>query len=298
VGLAVDLNRLEIFKEVVQAGSFTRAAAKLRQPKSRISRQVAALERELGTQLIYRTTRQFQLTPAGRELFQRAAPLLGGLFDTLEQLSAGAEAIAGPLRVTLPEDVGVELAGAWLREFQALHPGVRLEIDASNRMIDLVRDGYDLALRIGKLADSSLLQRRVGAVSLGFVASPALAGRRRRELEDLDDLPYLAFAPAATEGQPLTLRNGRQTRTLRLRPALAANNFFVLRELARHGAGLALLPEFVVRRAVEAGELVALCPDWRPPATPLQIVTPRQLVQPARVRAFADFLADKVAAQF
>ncbi|KAJ8133956.1 hypothetical protein OY671_012830, partial [Metschnikowia pulcherrima] len=120
--MAADLNRIELFREVVSAGSFSRAATRSRMPKSRVSRHIASSESALGVPLIYRTTRQFRLTQAGTELFQKTAPLLSELNTTLEASRTGAEEVAGLIRVTVQEDIGVELSGPLCREFLALYP--------------------------------------------------------------------------------------------------------------------------------------------------------------------------------
>ena len=296
--LAVDLNRLQLFREVVLAGSFTKAATKLRQPKSRVSRQVAALERELGVQLVYRTTRQFRLTPAGQELFLAAAPLLGDLADTLERVTRQADAVAGPLRVSFPEDFGVELAGDLCHEFLVRHPQVRLDVHVSNQTVDLVRDGFDLALRVGRLGDSSLRQRRVGDITMALVIGTRLWEERGRPdvIAALETLPYLAFAPRGRAFATVEVPSAEGPRTLELSPLVSSTNLFVLRSMAIAGAGVTGLPPFLARRAVAEGQLRVLGAAPRPEATPIQIVMPPQREPPARVRAFADFLAETLAA--
>jgi DNA-binding transcriptional LysR family regulator len=292
----VDLNRRSIFQDVARAGSLSGAAQKLHQTKSSITRQMQALEEELGVQLIYRTTRQFQLTPAGEELLERASPLLAALAGTLEQLSADAEQVAGKIRVTVPDDIGVELMGGWCHEFLTAYPRVKLEVHSGNQVVDLVRDSYDLGVRIGKLRDSTLLHKKIGTMRLTFVMSPTLAQKLggSPKLGDLAKAPYLAFSGNDSHVRGLTLSNGREERAFTAEPAFIANNFFALRALAAKGAGFTLLPPFLAREPIARGELVPVLKGWETEGTPVQVVMPQQQGLPERLRRFSDFLTAKL----
>ena len=291
----IDLNRLRIFKEVVVSGSFSRAAASLKQPKSRISRNIAALESELGVQLIYRTTRQFQLTPAGTELFQGAASLLNDLSETLDRVSSGATEIAGPLKITVPEDFGVEVMGGLCFEFMQLYPKVRIELHVSNQRMDLVKESIDVALRIGAPRDSTMIQKKLGTMRTALVMSPAFRARHSvTKLESLEALPFLAFSPSDPKRVQLKLANGKETRTLKLQPVFAANNFFPLRDLAMRGAGVAIVPPFLVREAVREEKLVFAFKDWVTEGVQVSLLIPHQRETPARVKKLTEFLAARL----
>ncbi len=292
----LDLNRLQIFKEVVLAGSFSKAAERLSQPKSRISRNISALERELGVQLIYRTTRQFQLTQAGTELYRRALPHLNELNEVVGQVSQSSDEIAGPLKVTVPEDIGVELMGKICRDFLLLNPKVRIDLVVANQVMDLVKESVDVAVRIAALKDSSMIQRKVGNLAISFVMSPAFANRHGnlRKLEDLASLPFLAFAALSSPKKPLRLSNGKDTRTLRLEPVFNCNNFFVLKEMAIQGSGFTLMPHFLVRDAISQGQLIPVFKDWSIEGSPVRILIPQQREVPLRVRRFVDFLVQEL----
>ncbi|MGZ6265206.1 MAG: LysR family transcriptional regulator, partial [Bdellovibrionota bacterium] len=207
----LDLNRIELFREVVLAGSFSKAAARLSMPKSRVSRHIAALEHDLGIALIYRTTRQFRLTQAGTDLFQRTAPLLKELQSTLEQVSSGAEEIAGLIKVTVPEDIGSELIGRICHDFLSLYPRVEIGVQASNQIVDLVKDSIDVAVRIGPARDSSMIRRKIGNVGLILVASPEFLSRNGTplRLEQIEKLPFLSFGSIGQSRQTLKMTNGR-----------------------------------------------------------------------------------------
>lgn len=288
----VDLNKLRVFKEVVLTGSFSKAAAKLRQPKSRISRHIASLEHELGVQLIFRTTRQFQLTQAGNELFQKATPLLNELANALEEVSLDSDEVKGLLRITVPEDVGTELMGNWCAEFMSLYPKVQIGLHASNQIVDLVKESIDVAIRMGRTKDSTMIQKKIGTLETVFVASPDFLKRAGgiARLDHLENLPFLAFSNPGQKLHTARVSNGKETRSLRLSSAFSSNNFFVLRSMALNGAGFTWLPAFLARDHLNDGALVQLFREWRFDSTPVSILMPHQKETPLRVRKFIDFV--------
>lgn len=296
MALNVDLSGLQIFREVVQAGSFSKAALILKQPKSRVSRHIARLEKELGVQLIYRTTRQFQLTQAGQDLFRRTLPLLSELNSTWEDLSAASDEVSGPIRVTVPEDISSEFMGRLCREFMTLYPKVQIGVWSSNVTIDLVRESVDVAIRIGKVKDSTMIQKKIGEVDLIFVASPEFVARNGEvaRIDRVEEIPFLAFSPAELKRYSVKVTNGREKRTLRLRTTFASNNFFTLRQMALHGGGFALISKFLAREYIARGELVHVLREWATEPVPIQILIPHQKEAPIRVRKFVEFAAARL----
>lgn len=296
----LDLNKLEIFKEVALAGSFTKAALKLRQPKSRVSRKIASLERELGVQLVYRTTRQFQLTPAGQELYHRVYPILNDLWSTVDQVTTRSVDVAGSLKVTVPEDIGVELMAEFCHEFMALYPKIKIELEASNQMVDLVKDAYDVALRIGRLKDSTLIQKKVGMIRLTLVMSPVLKHRfgEVRSLNQIESLPFLAFTALSAGRSAIRFFNEKESRSVQVTPIFSSNNFFVLRSLAILGDGVTLLPHFVAREAIQKNLLVPILREWSTEEVPVNIVLPHQKKISTRTKIFIDFITQKFSSRW
>jgi len=290
---------LRIFREIVAAGSFTRAAANLKQPKSRVSRQLAALEKELNVTLLQRSTRQFQLTPGGQALYERAVPLLGQLHQAIEEVSSGEAEMAGPVRVSVPEDLGVALFGGIVDRFLVKHPRVEIDLHVANQVVDLVRDKFDFAIRIGRLQDSGLKQARLGQANLMPVMSPRLkiAGDVRRP-EDLASLPYLNFAGLLSARGTLKFHGPRGTRLVTLKPLLTCNNFFVLRSLCASGRGFTFLSPFLAREAIRQGELVPALKDWVLEGSVVQAVFPRQGTLQPRVRAFLEHVREELKVVF
>lgn len=296
MALKIDLSGLQIFLEVVRAGSFSGAALTLKQPKSRVSRHIARLEKELGIQLIYRTTRQFQLTQAGQDLFRRTLPLLNELSSTWHDLSVASDEVTGPIRVTVPEDISSAFMGRLCREFMTLYPKVQIAVWSSNTNIDLVRESIDVAVRIGRVKDSSMIQKKVGDVDLIFVASPSFITKygELNRIEQAEEVPFLAFTPADLKRFSAKITNGRAKRTLKMKVVFASNNFFTLRQNAIQGGGVALLSRFLAREQIASGELVHVFRDWSSEPIPMQILIPHQKEPPVRVRKFVEFAAARL----
>lgn len=292
----IDLNRLKIFKEVVQAGSFSKAAGNLRLPKSRVSRQIAALEKDLGIQLIIRTTRQFQLTAAGSELFSNAGPLLNQLRTALDHVRAGSEELSGTIRLSVPDDIGVSLMGKVCQEFLSFHPKIRIDLHVGNALVDLIRDSYDLVVRVGKVRDSTMIQKKLSTVGLSFYASPGLIDKigPLSSFSDLPNYPFLAFSTRNTQSLTIKIRKDERIQSLPIRPSFFTNNFFVLRDMAVAECGITTLPPFVARECVRSGTLIPVLNGWQTEGGPVQILMPKQTEVPVRIRRFVDFLSQRL----
>ena len=290
----IDLNRLNVFKVVVLTGSFSKAALQLKIPKSRVSRQISALEAELKVPLIYRTTRSFQLTDAGRELYQNALPHLTELQDALSFLGDTRSNLQGLVRVTVPEDIGVELMGQICAEFTQLYPRIKLDLIIDNRYVDLVKEGVDIALRIGKGKDSTLTAKRIGTTRLGIYAASSLLQKfpKLREPQDLQALPFLSFFGSST--QTLKLKGPKGSLAIKLEPMFASNNFFTLKRMALSGNGFTLLPSYLASRELSDGSLVNLLREYRGDESPIQLMFPSQKNMPPRIRTVIDFMASRL----
>lgn len=295
----MDLNRLEIFKQVVLSGSFTKAAHQLKQPKSRISRTISSLEKELGIQLIYRTTRAFQLSEAGHELFARISPLLSEIKNSLEVVSSESGEVSGLIKVTVPEDMGSELLGKLCHEFIQTYPKVQISIHASNTLVDLVKESIDVSIRVSRAKDSTMIQKKIGAVEMIFVMSPELFYKYQpRKLEDLEKVPYLVFDAKDLRTRPVKVTNLKESKTFKPRPSFGSNNFFVLRSMALQSTGFALLPAFLAKENIAKGELMHVCKEWRTEGAPVQILIPHQKEVPIKIRKFIDFIGPKLMQYF
>lgn len=286
----MDLNRVRIFIEVVDRGSFTAAAATLGLPKSSVSRAVGKLEQELGATLLHRTTRSLRLTDVGRAYADRARGALQELGEAADRVRGALDEARGLVRLTAPPNFA-RMLGELLARFLRAHPHVQLEVTLSNRTVDLIEEGIDLALRAGRLADSTLVARKIVASPWALYAAPAYLERhgRPRRIGDLARHPCLLFrAPGAAARW--TLQGPRGAQTVAVTGPLSCDELAMLVEACRQGIGIALLPGQTATAPVEAGELVPLLPDFRVTGGALWLVYPPDRRMPRRVELLRDFL--------
>jgi DNA-binding transcriptional LysR family regulator len=295
----MDLNELAIFVAVVQARSFTAAARQLGLPKSTVSTKVSRLEERLGVRLLQRTTRSLGLTDAGAAFYERCARIIADVDEAERQLGQMQSQPRGRLRVTAPVDITATYLGAPLAQFIAGNPEVTVEVVATDRVVDLVNENFDVAVRAGKLAPSTLIARPLAPVSSRLYASPAYLDRhgRPRAPRDLSRHRCLVFTSPV---DPATWRlhgPGGKTETVAVEGPLLVNSPDTVRDAALGGLGIALLPVFacdtvLVGSANSMGQrgLERVLPRWEGPAGQLSIVYPSSRYLSPKVRAFVDFM--------
>jgi len=287
----VDLNEIYVFAQVVRAGSFVRAARQLGMPKSTVSRKVVDLEARLGARLLERTTRTLRLTDTGRAYFAHAERILIELEQadaTVTQLQAAPR---GPLRVSAP--LNISQLGPIGERFLARYPEVQLEIACTDRIVDLIAEGFDLALRVGKLADSTLIARPLATMRNVLTASPSLLERSGvpSSPEQLPNWPCIAFGGVAERSSWELLSATGRTASVRITPRFIVNDFDVLGSAALAGLGIALLPAQRCAEDVRAGRLRRVLPDWSSIVRPLQAVYPSGRHLSPKMTAFLDHLS-------
>ncbi len=283
---------LEAFVRTAEAGSFTAAAHQLRVAKSAVSRRISDLEQRLNVQLIVRTTRALALTEAGETLFQRARRLLDDWDEAETAASDGQARLSGSIRLAVPLSFGIDHLSASLIEFQAAHPLVRLDVDFSDRHIDLVAEGIDLAVRIGVLPDSTLVARRLAPVRMVVCASPDFIERHGvpEKPSDLSTLADLRYSNRTEAKWTFTAPNG-STEAITLKPGLSASNGAFLKDAAIAGHGVTILPSFILYDALKDGRLIRLLPNYQLPMLGIFAVYPSTRHLSKRVRALVDHLA-------
>ncbi|MGN5289213.1 LysR family transcriptional regulator [Aeromonas sp. 11P] len=284
----VDLELMGLFATVVEQGSFTRAAELLGMPKSSVSQKISRLEAQLGVRLLQRTTRRLSLTPQGEVYVEHCQGLLTLARSANLAMARLRSAPAGRVRITAPEATGTLLLGRILAEFRALYPEVVLELTLSDEQLDLVGEGYDLALRAAPLKDSSLICRRIGQVARYLVAAPGYlaAHGMPQQLSELGR--YACLVHSAMPVWPL------QEGGWRPQGACISNSLLALRELAINEGGIALLPHHVCEGDLVAGRLHKLLPDQPIPANPFYLIYPsREHLAPA-LRTLMDFVAERL----
>jgi len=287
-----ELPSLAVFAHVVRENGFAAAGARLGLSRSAVSKHVARLERRLGTQLLRRTTRRLSLTEAGQSLYERAAPLLDLVAGAEAEVGRLAGAARGTLRVSAPMSFGQRHLAPLLAEFLRAHEGLRVELRLDDAIVDLIEGGFDCAVRIGELADSSLTARRLAPARRVVCGAPEYLERRGvpQTPDDLRRHDCLGYTyQASRAGWPFV--HGKRQRTVRIDGRLEANNGEVLRAAALAGLGLALLPTFIVGDDLRAGTLRPVLQRWCNWNGSVHAVWPATRHTPPKVRAFVDFLA-------
>lgn len=287
------LRAIRIFLEVARHRSFAAAARGMNLTPTAVTRAVSALEANLGTQLLVRTTRQVSLTSDGAVYAARVAPLMDGLEGADRALRARWEDETGRIRVNAPLSLGTRVLPEVLTAFRAAHPGIALSLTLSDEFVDIVDADYDLAIRIsGPPSDKSTIWRKICLVERVLVTAPHTKLAAAASPDDLPLDALLAYSPDGRE-ETWDLRCDQNRRSLTAGATLSANNGDVLAQLAETG-GVALLPRFIVNDALEDGRLVLVLPDWRPPDIWLTLYYPPYEKLPVRLARFSDFFEHHV----
>ena len=291
---SVDMLDILAFVRVVETGAFARAGERMGISKSVLSRRVARLEEQLGARLLTRTAQGAQPTDIGQAYYERAANILADLEAAREIVADAVTQVAGPIRLSAPISFGIRHLAPALVEFARRHPKVDLDISFDDKRVDLVGGGYDLAVRIGKLPDSSLKARRLGTVRASVLASPDyLAERGRPEHpRDLNGHDLLYYANLAMSEQ-FRFKIGNRLEQVQGNIRMRADSGEMLKAAASAGLGIVTLPNFIVSDEIRSGDLEVLLPDWPIPEVGLHAVMPPGRVSTARLRALLDFLAER-----
>jgi DNA-binding transcriptional LysR family regulator len=282
------------FVMVVEQMSFTKAADKLDMAKSSLSRRVSELEQRLGVQLLHRTTRKLSLTDQGQQFYQRSVQILAELEDAEELISNEQVGLKGRIRMAAPLSFSNQHLSSVVAEFKLLYPNIDLNIDLNDRQIDLVEEGFDLAVRAGNLQDSNLLVRKLGIVRMATCASPEYLKRygipeHPSQLPDHQGL-YYTNVPANLGWRYLI---DARLQSFMPKNNLSANNGDFLVRAAVNGLGLVNSPTFISYRLLQSGDLVRVLADFPSPETGLYAVFPPGRLMPARVRVLVDFLQNR-----
>lgn len=285
----LDLSALRIYCSVVRAGSFAAAARLLGTPKSTVSKRVHDLERQLGVRLIERTTRQMRVTAEGEILAARADRLLSEAEDIRRAMTDSGSAPKGHLRIAVPQLFGQIFLGPVAADCRARFPEITMEFVYMDRPPDLIEEGFDGAIRFGPLEDSGQVARKLTEAYSVVAAAPSLTGIADiAHPDDLAGLPQIAVSPAWPGNWKL--HRGVEEITFIPEPVLLVGSVLTLRDCAVRGAGVALMPSFLVQPDIEAGRLVRLLPDWRGTMKELYFVYPSPQSATARLRAFLSVL--------
>src|SRR5215467_5259966 len=290
-----DFEGLAIFAKVVEIRSFAGAAAELKLSKATVSKAISRIEARLGARLINRTSRRLALTDAGRQLAGRAAHILAEGEAAEDAALAQATVPRGPVRLAAPMSFGVLHIAPLLPEFLATYPEVSVDLHLSDAMADLIGEGFDAAIRIAALPDSSLVARRLCEMPRYLVGSPAYLSKHGRPKHPLHLAEHccIGYSYTTTAGTWRFTKDGKSA-TVRPSGPLRVNNGDAMLPALIAGTGVGILPEFILRDALAAGRLERLLPDWSLPAGAVYWVMPSGGPRPKRVELLGDFLVEKL----
>ncbi len=285
---------MQLFVRVAELASFSRAADSLGVPKGSVSRQVQSLENHLGTQLLHRTTRRVQLTQDGMVYYERAKDLLSNL-DELDGLFIHDPAsISGKLRVDMPVGVARNLVIPRLPAFVQQYPGIEIELSSSDRLVDVIREGFDCVVRVGTLKDSGLIARSLGRLAVINCASPGYLERfgYPETLEDLSSHAVVHYAVhLGTRPQGFELYKDNTTRWIKTGGILTVNSTETYHAACLAGLGIIQVPRTGVRDALRQGKLVEILPQYRAEPMPVSLIYPHRRNLSRRVHLFMEWLA-------
>ncbi|MYM66591.1 LysR family transcriptional regulator [Pseudoduganella sp. FT55W] len=289
----INLNRLTTFVAVVEAGSLTAAAERLGLAKSMVSKHMQLLEQEIGVGLLVRSTRKLSLTEAGRTFYEASRQLLQAAEQAIEQARSGRDMPQGTLRVAAPIDYGLIVVAPVLSQLRARYPALKIDLTCGDHIIDLIAEGIDVTVRLGKLADSGLMAARVDTLSRWLVASPDFLARHGTPAtpEDLPQLPYISLSVLPQPAQfTLSDSSGNSTDVRMQNTVFSTNTAYATRAAALAGDGVLRATTFSVKEDVAAGRLVRVLPDWTQPESDIHAVYPASSHLPQKVRVFIDAL--------
>lgn len=293
----MDLNLLNTFVAVVETGSMTQAARRLKQPVSRVSRALARLERDLNQHLILRTTRSFQVTHAGRKLFQSIQPMILQVQELQKSFVEDSEELTGVIRITAPEDFGQSMMGPLVVELSSLHPKLEFDLNLTDQYVDLVRTETDIGIRAGKLKDSTLKARYLGQAETLFVASESYLDKYGipKKPQDLEQhrCIYSPLGPSSQRNEWVVF-NGSKKEKVKVNPIWKTTHKGTAVALAKSGLGITLVPSSMVLPSIDKKELVHVLPSWGLEPAPVHLVYPPQRITSRKVREVSKFLETKL----
>lgn len=288
---------MKIFCQVVEHGSFTKAADRMHLSTAMVSKHVRHLEESIGAKLLLRNTRSLRLTEAGNAYYRQCAYALDTLQQAANRAASGVEHAHGLLRLTAPVWFASPLFAQWLTEYAELHPDVTLDVTLDNRHNDLIGEGFDLALRASDSPAPSLIVRKLGTVSMLLCASPDFIERHNfsQDIASIQQCPAVLPSYANMRSRTIYPRGSENGQTLHLTPAFTSNNSVMVYHMILAGRGIGYVPDFLIRDDLAAGRLVRLLPDYQMPSHPLYAAYPDRQYLSAKVRTFIDFFSSKIA---
>jgi len=285
---------IQTFIKVVKAGSLSAAAERLDIAKSAVSRRLSDLEARLGVQLLTRTTRRLNLTESGRQYYQRCLTIVSDLEEAEQAITRGDIALSGTVRIASPLSFGITHLSPVLNAFLQLHPELKLDLDLNDRTLNFMEEDVDLAIRIGQLADSSLIARKLADTQLIVCASPAYLEKNGEPKVPQALEQHIGLSYSYAESQYWHFINTDKTETaVRMNYRMRANNGDVLLKAAIDGLGIIMTPSFIGAEAIKQGQLIPILTDYTLAAGAIYAIYPKQRYLPQRIRILIDYLVER-----
>lgn len=295
----MDLNDWIMFAEIVEFGGLSAASRVLGVPKSTLSRRLNKLENDFGSRLLIRSGRTFELSESGRLFYQEARLLKEQVANSTERLLEDTQREGGTIRMTAPKTPGGYFLGVWLAKFLQLHPQINIELDLNDHIVNLFEQGYDLALRVGPLADSTLIAKKLGVSERILVAAPEYL-KQHGQPESPGDLAQhqcISFGEQRSGRSSWILTQGKRSQQVNFYSSLRCDDMSTAMRVAQAGAGITLIPTFVCRELLDPKVLQHTLPNWHGPAAEFYLVYTEKKLIPNRVRLLVDFLTEQARAE-
>jgi DNA-binding transcriptional LysR family regulator len=290
----MDLNDIVVFTKVVETKSFTGAADALGLPKSTVSRKLAQLEERLGVRLVQRTTRKLALTDIGEAYYERCSRIVADVAAAEQLVTDMQSTPRGRLRLTASVDFSTRFLGEIVAKFLEQHPDINVELEGTDRVVDMIEEGFDLAVRIGPMPESTLIAKKLASLYLILVASPEYLAKRGAptQIEELDEHDHVLFTPSSRIQQWTLVHadGGDQTYEFGRPARFASNNYGAVVEVTRASGGIGLISEFMIADELASGTLVRVLPEWKTRASEVHAVYPARQNIPPRLTLFLEHL--------
>lgn len=286
-----DLNDMMLFIAVIDAGSFTLAADRLNMPKANLSRKFSRLEQRLGVTLLERTTRSQHITEAGKHYLAHCRRIHQEIDLAEASIAQILNKVEGHLRISTSVGLGHEILKPILGTFMRQYPDINLQLDLLNRRVDLIEEGFDLVIRIGKLEDSRLIAKHLGSITRKIYVSPDYL-TQNGEIKSVNQLSQRDFLLMSSthNGGRLLLESGEKQHEFIIKPKMLVDDFVILKQMAIEGLGVAIIPSYMCQQELANGKLVQILPTWGMPDVDVYSLYPKHRLNIPKVKAFMDFI--------
>jgi len=288
---ANDLNDMMLFIAVIDAGSFTLAADRLNIPKANLSRKISRLEQQLGVTLLERTTRSQHITEAGKHYLEHCRRIHQEIDLAEASIAQILNKVEGQLRIGASVGIGHEILKPVLGQFMHQHPDINVQLNLINSRVDLIEEGFDLLIRIGKLEDSRLIAKRLGSIARKIYVSPDYL-KQHGDIKSIKQLCQcdLLLMSSVHSGGRFLIQSGEKQQEIQVKPKLLVDDFLILKQMVIEGLGVAIIPDYMCQQDLATGKLIQVLPTWGMPSVDVFALYPKHRLKIPKVKAFMEFI--------